>query len=202
MKIIVGLGNPGREYAATRHNVGFMVVNELARRASAEGTKKRSRSEIREGRLRNQKLVLVAPQTYMNLSGHAVREVINWYHAPLEDVLIVFDDMDIPFGQLRIRPSGTAGGHNGLKSIVEQLGTTEIPRLRVGIGRARTAARSHVLSHFSPEEERALPNLIQSVCDAIELWIVDGMSKSMNEINRKITPEPESTSPAPAKSKP
>jgi peptidyl-tRNA hydrolase, PTH1 family len=202
MKIIVGLGNPGREYAATRHNVGFIVVNELARRASAEGTKKRFRSEIREGRLRDQRIVLVAPQTYMNLSGHAVREVINWYHTPLEDVLIVFDDMDIPFGQLRIRPSGTAGGHNGLKSIVEQLGTTEIPRLRVGIGRARTAARSHVLSRFSPEEERALPDLSRSVCDAIELWIVDGMSKSMNEINRKIMPEPESPSPAPVEFKP
>jgi PTH1 family peptidyl-tRNA hydrolase len=202
MKIIVGLGNPGREYAATRHNVGFMVVNELARRANAEGTKKRFRSEIREGRLRDQRIVLVAPQTYMNLSGHAVREVINWYHASLEDVLIVFDDMDIPFGQLRIRPSGTAGGHNGLKSIVEQLGTTEIPRLRVGIGRARTAARSHVLSRFSPEEERALPDLIRTVCDAIELWIVDGMSKSMNVINRKISPEPESPSPAAAESKP
>jgi PTH1 family peptidyl-tRNA hydrolase len=202
MKIIVGLGNPGREYAATRHNVGFMVVNELARRAGAEGTKKRFRSEIREGRLRDQKIVLVAPQTYMNLSGHAVREVINWYHAPLEDVLIVFDDMDIPFGQLRIRPSGTAGGHNGLKSIVEQLGTTGIPRLRVGIGRARTAARSHVLSRFSAEEERALPDLIQSVSDAIELWIVDGMNQSMNEINRKISPEPELPTPAPTESKP
>jgi PTH1 family peptidyl-tRNA hydrolase len=202
MKVIVGLGNPGREYAATRHNVGFMVVNELARRASAEGARKRFRSEIREGRLRNHKLVLVAPQTYMNLSGHAVREAINWYHAPLEDVLIVFDDMDIPFGQLRIRSSGTAGGHNGLKSIVEQLGTTEIPRLRVGIGRSRNAARSHVLSRFSPEEERALPDLIRTACDAIELWIEDGMSKSMNEINRKVTPEAESTSRAPAESKP
>jgi peptidyl-tRNA hydrolase, PTH1 family len=196
MKIVVGLGNPGREYAATRHNIGFMVINELARRANAGGVKKRFRSEIAEGQLRGEKLVLVAPQTYMNLSGHAVREAINWYHTPLEDVLVVFDDMDLPFGQLRIRPSGTAGGHNGLKSIIEQLGTTEFPRLRAGISRGRSAAHSHVLSRFSPEEEKALPELIRSVADAIELWITDGTTAVMNQINRKVAP-PE---PSPAAS--
>lgn len=189
MKLIVGLGNPGREYAATRHNIGFMVVNELVRRASAEGMKKRFRSEIREGRLGGQKVVLLAPQTYMNLSGHAVREAANWYHVPIEDALIVFDDMDLPFGLLRLRPSGTAGGHNGLKSIIEQLGTTQIPRLRVGIGRGRSAARGHVLSRFSPEEEQALPGLIKAVCDAVEVWISSGITTAMNEINRKVSVE-------------
>ncbi len=186
MKLVVGLGNPGREYANTRHNIGFMAINELARRAAAEGTKKRFRSEIREGRLQNEKVILLAPQTYMNLSGHAVREAVNWYHVDIEDVMIVFDDMDLPFGQLRMRPSGTAGGHNGLKSIIEQVGTTQFPRLRVGIGRGRSAARSHVLSRFSPEEEKALPGLIQDVADAIEHWIAHGITATMNGVNRKL----------------
>jgi peptidyl-tRNA hydrolase, PTH1 family len=187
MKLVVGLGNPGREYAATRHNIGFMVINELARRAAAEGTKKRFRSEIREGRLQNEKVIFLAPQTYMNLSGHAVREAVNWYHVDIEDVMIVFDDMDLPFGQLRMRPSGTAGGHNGLKSIIEQLGTTHFPRLRIGIGRGRSAARSHVLSRFSSEEEKALPGLIKDVANAIEQWISDGITPTMNGVNRRVS---------------
>jgi PTH1 family peptidyl-tRNA hydrolase len=186
MKLVVGLGNPGREYASTRHNIGFMVLNELARRSSAEGTKKRFRSELKEGRLQGEKVVLIAPQTYMNLSGHAVREAINWYHVDIDDVMIVFDEMDLPFGQLRLRQSGTAGGHNGLKSIIEQLGTTEIPRLRIGIGRGKSAGRSHVLSRFSPDEEKALPGLISNVADAIEQWISEGITATMNGINRKV----------------
>jgi PTH1 family peptidyl-tRNA hydrolase len=186
MKLIVGLGNPGREYAATRHNIGFMVLNELARRSAAEGTKKRFRSELREGHLRGEKVVLVAPHTFMNLSGHAVREAVNWYHVDIEDVMIVFDDLDLPFGQLRMRPSGTAGGHNGLKSIIKQLGTTDIPRLRVGIGRGKSAARSHVLSRFSPEEEKELPGLISDVADAVESWISEGIVPTMNGVNRKV----------------
>jgi len=185
MRIIVGLGNPGREYASTRHNIGFMVVNELARRSSAEGAKKRFRSEIAEGRLHGEKIVLVAPQTYMNLSGHAVREAINWYHVTHEDLLIVFDDMDLPFGQLRLRDKGSAGGHNGLKSIIEQLGDTDVPRLRVGIGRGRSSATSHVLSRFSPDEEKALPDLIAKVADAVELWMTQGVAAAMNEVNQR-----------------
>jgi peptidyl-tRNA hydrolase, PTH1 family len=185
MRIIVGLGNPGREYASTRHNIGFMVVNELARRSGAEGAKKRFRSEIAEGRLHGEKIVLVAPQTYMNLSGHAVREAVNWYHVTHADLLIVFDDMDLPFGQLRLRDNGSAGGHNGLKSIIEQLGDTDVPRLRVGIGRGRSSATSHVLSRFSPDEEKALPDLIAKVTDAVELWMTQGVTAAMNEVNQR-----------------
>ena len=190
MRIVVGLGNPGREYAATRHNIGFMVINELARRSGAEGAKKRFRSEIAEGRLHGEKIVLVAPLTYMNLSGHAVREVVSWYHVSREDVLVVFDDMDLPFGQLRLRQSGSAGGHNGLKSIVEQLGGTDIPRLRVGIGRGRSSSTSHVLSKFSPEEEKALPELIAKVADAVELWMIEGVDTAMNAVNQRPKKEP------------
>jgi PTH1 family peptidyl-tRNA hydrolase len=185
MRIVVGLGNPGREYAATRHNLGFMVVDELARRAGASGGRKRFRSEVAEGTLAGQKLVLVKPQTYMNLSGHAVREAVNWYHVAREDVLVVLDDLDLPFAALRLRADGSAGGHNGLTSVLEQLGAKNVPRMRIGIGRGPSAARTQVLSRFSPEEERALPGLIEAAADCVALWIADGIIAAMNRCNRR-----------------
>ncbi len=188
MKIVVGLGNPGREYAATRHNLGFMVVDELARRAGAAGSRKRFRSVLAEGLLAGQKLVLVKPQTYMNLSGHAVREVVNWYHVTREDLLIVLDDLDLPFGALRLRPEGSPGGHNGLASIVEQLGSRAIPRLRIGIGRGPGGATAQVLSRFSPEESQALPALVASAADCAALWAEEGIVTAMNRCNRRDDP--------------
>lgn len=181
--VIVGLGNPGREYAATRHNFGFMIADELARRAGASGSKHRFKAEIAEGRLNGRKLVLVKPQTYMNLSGHAVREVAQWYRVPVERILIIVDDLDQPFGQIRLRAKGSAGGHNGLKSIFAQLGTTEVPRLRIGIGRTSSQAISHVLSRFSPEEQAALPGVIDEAADAAELWARKGIYEAMNLVN-------------------
>lgn len=181
--IIVGLGNPGRNYANTRHNLGFMVVDELARRTGAATSRKRFRSELIETRFADRKLVLVKPQTYMNESGHAVREVMSWYRADASQVLIIVDDLDLPFGQLRLRPGGSAGGHNGLKSIFEQTGRKEIPRLRIGIGRGPNQAKAHVLSHFAPSEQEHLPLLIESAADAAELWMTDGIVPAMNEIN-------------------
>ncbi|MGI9255128.1 MAG: aminoacyl-tRNA hydrolase, partial [Thermomicrobiales bacterium] len=132
MKIIAGLGNPGREYAKTRHNLGFMVVVELARRAGATGWKTRFKAELLDIVIGGEKIVLVKPQTYMNLSGHAIREAAAWYKVPRQDVLVILDELDIPFGATRMRPGGSAGGHNGLKSINEQLGGADVPRLRVG----------------------------------------------------------------------
>ena len=197
MRIVVGLGNPGREYAATRHNIGFMVADEVARRASTTGSRKRFRSEIAEGVIAGQKVVLIKPQTFMNLSGHATREVVNWYHAPLTDLLVVYDELDLGFGDLRLRASGSAGGHNGLRSIIEQLGTNEIPRLRIGIGRGRSSATSQVLSRFSPAEERELPDIIAAAADAVVCWIERGIVACMNEINRRPDPDPK-PKPAPA----
>lgn len=188
MKIVVGLGNPGREYANTRHNLGFMVVDELARRSAASGARKRFRSEISEGFLDGQKLVLVKPQTYMNLSGHAVREVVNWYHLTHEDVLIVLDDLDLPFGIGRLRSDGSAGGHNGLTSVVEQLGSRAVPRLRVGIGRGSGVATTQVLSRFSAEEEPALPGMVSEAADCAALWAAEGIVTAMNRCNRRETP--------------
>ncbi len=189
MRIVVGLGNPGREYAGTRHNLGFMVVDEIARRYGPANWRKRFRSEIGEVFVDAQKIVLVKPQTFMNLSGMAVREAINWYHVDRDEVIIVMDDLDTPFGSLRLREKGTAGGHNGLSSIIQQLGSNDVPRLKIGIGRGRSTASAHVLSRFSPDQERELPDLINQSADAVEIWIKDGIIAAMNQANRKIAPE-------------
>ena len=182
-RVVVGLGNPGRKYADTRHNLGFFVVDELARRTSAPTSRKRMQAEISETKLNGDRLVLVMPQTFMNDSGLAVREIVRWYKVPLEDLLIIVDDLDLPFGQMRIRARGSAGGHNGLKSIFQQLGTQEIPRLRVGIGRGGNHAIAHVLSRFSPEEREALPAVIDRAADAVELCATEGILRAMDQTN-------------------
>lgn len=185
MKIVVGLGNPGREYAATRHNLGFMVVDELFRRLSGTALRARFRSELAEATCAGEKVILVKPQTYMNLSGTAVREVAHWYRVAAEDVLVVLDDLDLPFGSNRLRPSGSAGGHNGLSSIIEQLGTAEVPRLRVGIGRSAAAARAQVLSRFSSEEAAELPAIVQRSAECCLVWLEEGIITAMNRCNQK-----------------
>lgn len=194
-RIIVGLGNPGRNYANTRHNLGFMVVDELARRSGESKPRKRFRSELIDTRLANEKVVLIKPQTYMNKSGHAVRELLNWYRAEADQMLIVVDDLDLPFGQIRLRSGGSAGGHNGLKSIIEQTGKQDIPRLRLGIGRGPHQAKAHVLSHFAPDEQRHLPMLVDVAADATELWLRDGITTAMNQVNgqKSVLPEPQKT---------
>lgn len=187
VKVVVGLGNPGQEYARTRHNVGFMVLDRLKRDLETPSVKHRFKAEITEGRRNGAKLALVAPQTYMNLSGQSVREVKQWHHLANDDLLVVYDDMDLPFGTLRMRASGSSGGHNGLKSISEQLGAQDIPRLRVGIGRGRSST-GHVLSRFSPEEAEVLPELIERAAAAVWSWGDRGIIPTMNEVNA--TPEP------------
>lgn len=182
-KVVVGLGNPGRQYAQTRHNFGFFVVDEMAKRTSAPSSRKRMNAEISEARYGDDRLILVMPQTYMNASGVAVREIMRWYKVEPEDVLVVVDDLDLRFGQIRLRPRGSAGGHNGLKSIFKEIGTQEIPRLRLGIGRSGDRAVAHVLSRFSPEEQEALPGLVDEAADAVELWLERGIIEAMNLIN-------------------
>ena len=184
MKIVVGLGNPGREYAATRHNLGFMVVDELARRLSAGDRRSRFRSLVSEAFDSGQKVALVKPQTFMNLSGSAVREVVHWYKTPLTELLVVVDDLDLPFGAVRLRGGGGSGGHNGLKSIIAELGTEEFSRMRVGIGRGPGHATRQVLTRFSPEEERLLPDLIRNSADCVLEWERMGIINAMNRCNR------------------
>ena len=185
MRIVVGLGNPGREYADTRHNIGFMVLAELARRNSAKAERSRFRAELTEYFMNGEKIILVAPQTYMNLSGVAVNQVVNWYRVPIEQMLVIYDEIDLPLGQLRMRETGSAGGHNGLKSIIQELGTNKITRLRVGIGRGPGTAVAHVLSRFNPMEQQAVPDLITRAADAVELWIKEGSIAAMNAVNQR-----------------
>lgn len=183
VQLIVGLGNPGTKYAETRHNAGFFVVDELAKRLGNPGWKKRFRAEVAEVRLDDRRLVLLKPQTYMNDSGLSVREAINWYRVPRDRVLIVVDDLDQPFGQLRVRAKGSAGGHNGLKSIFAETGSQDYPRLRIGIGRGPHQTISHVLSRFSPEERAELDVVIGKAAAAVEFWSRNGTLETMNEFN-------------------
>jgi PTH1 family peptidyl-tRNA hydrolase len=185
VKIVVGLGNPGREYASTRHNIGFMIVDELSRRLGMRDSRTRFRALLSEGFDNAQKLVLVKPQTYMNLSGISVREAASWYKTPVEDLLVVADDIDLPFGVLRMRAQGSSGGHNGLKSIIAELGTDEVPRLRIGVGRGRGDATRQVLTRFTVEEETALPEIVDAAVECVLVWERQGIIAAMNHCNRR-----------------
>jgi PTH1 family peptidyl-tRNA hydrolase len=183
MKAIVGLGNPGNQYAGTRHNIGFMVIDRLAALHGAPAPKSRFKSLVTEITIGTEKVVLLKPQTYMNLSGDAVRLMGSWYKLYADEILIVLDELDLGFGTLRLRERGSAGGHNGLASIIQQLGTNEFPRMRVGIGRGRSSATAQVLSKFSPDEQRELPFVVESAVDACTLWLQEGAVTAMNKIN-------------------
>lgn len=183
MKAIVGLGNPGNQYAGTRHNIGFMVIDRLAGAYSAPPSKTRFKSLVTEITIGTEKVVLLKPQTFMNLSGDAVRLMGSWYKLYADEILIVLDELDLPFGALRLRERGSAGGHNGLASVIQQLGTNEFPRLRVGIGRGRSSATTQVLSKFSPDQQRALPSVIEDAAEACRVWVSDGAVVAMNKVN-------------------
>jgi peptidyl-tRNA hydrolase, PTH1 family len=184
LKLIVGLGNPGREYSETRHNLGFQVVEELARRYRVKlrnDTKRRARvakiGDIGDG-------VLVAqPTTFMNLSGWAVRDVASFHKVVPQDLLIVVDDADLPLGRLRIRAGGSAGGHNGLKSIIQELGTAEFPRLRIGVGRQAGELKNHVLGRFDAEEKVQVGAAVERAADAAELFARENILAAMNRFN-------------------
>jgi peptidyl-tRNA hydrolase, PTH1 family len=183
VKIVVGLGNPGQKYEKTRHNVGFAVVDEIVQRLDAGAPRDRFRSFVWETRLGRSRVILVKPQTYMNLSGTAVQQVVNWYKADQANLIVAYDDVDLDFGTLRLRERGSAGGHNGLRSIVETLGTTDVPRLRIGIGRGSHATAAHVLSGFSTAESRELPAIIERAADGLMIWLEEGPIAAMNKLN-------------------
>ncbi len=185
MKVVVGLGNPGSTYAGTRHNIGWLVVDTLAERAGWSGRgRQRDSSSVVMGRFRGLDVTLVKPLTYMNESGKAVRKVLAREHAPLTDLLIVADDFALPFGKLRFREGGGAGGHNGLGSVIEELGTEKFSRLRIGIGDPARNGRDHVLSKFEPDERQRLDELLGAAADAVEAWARDGTSKAANAFNK------------------
>lgn len=181
MKLIVGLGNPGAEYARTRHNAGFMVVDRLATLHGLTGPKSKFHAGVLEGSIAGHKCVLMQPMTYMNRSGLSVGEAVAFHKLPLEDVLVVVDDVALPVGRLRLRAGGSAGGHNGLADIERALGTAEYPRLRIGIDPpGRVPQKDYVLGRFSPEQVLKLDPLLDIACRTIESWITDGIAKAMS----------------------
>jgi PTH1 family peptidyl-tRNA hydrolase len=184
VKLVVGLGNPGSKYARTRHNIGWQAIDRVADRAGWSGRgRQRDASSVVGGRYKGLDLTLVKPLTYMNDSGLAVRKVLAREHAPLGDLLVVADDFALPFGKLRFREGGGHGGHNGLRSIIDELGNEKFSRLRVGIGDPEHSGADHVLSTFRPDEVARLDELLDTVADAIEAWGHEGTSKAANRYN-------------------
>ena len=186
--LLIGLGNPGREYRDNRHNFGFMVIDRLIVRLNARGMKVQSKAIVTTATYEGRKLILAKPQTYMNLSGQSAQGLLNFYKLPVENMLIAHDDLDIPFGSIRIRPKGGPGGQGGMASTIEQLGTKDFPRLRLGIGRppGRMDPADYVLQNFSREEMKFLSEIVDRAADAALTFVVDGLNKAMNKYNGSI----------------
>ncbi|HEY9751444.1 MAG TPA: aminoacyl-tRNA hydrolase [Coleofasciculaceae cyanobacterium] len=191
-QLIVGLGNPGAKYDRTRHNIGFEAINALAQAWQIPLTDHtKFHGQFGEGLATgSHKIRLLKPLTYMNRSGQSIRAVLDWYKLSPESVLVIYDEMDLPVGRIRLRLSGSAGGHNGMKSIIAHLGTQNFPRLRIGIGSAREIhpnqdTVSHVLGRFSPDEGRVMAEVIHQVVNAVELSIRQGVEKAMSLYNNR-----------------
>lgn len=183
MKLIVGLGNPGKRYDGTRHNVGFDVIDLLAKAPGVDGFASKFKAEIAEAREGDEKVLLVKPQTFMNLSGQAVRQICDFYHADANDVLVICDDVNLPLGKLRFRTKGTHGGHNGLRDVQAHLGTTEYSRLRIGVGGTDEDLSDHVLGRFRPSEQMVMADAELRAAQAAALWIRQGAQACMNQYN-------------------
>ena len=184
MKLLVGLGNPGPKYAGTRHNVGFGVIDYLAAAPGTSAFRERFEAQVAERQEGAETVLLVKPLTFMNLSGRAVRAVLDFYKLPVEQLLVVCDDFNLPLGKLRIRPKGSHGGQNGLRNIQEQLGTDAYARLRIGVGQPGTGeAVDHVLGRFKPGERTAAEDSIARAAQAAVVWVTAGLEECMNRFN-------------------
>jgi peptidyl-tRNA hydrolase, PTH1 family len=189
-RLIVGLGNPGAKYEQTRHNIGFLAIESLARTWQINLSENRKFQGIAgEGiAVKGLKVLLLKPTTFMNLSGQSIRAVMDWYKLKPEEVLVVYDEMDLPLGKLRLRQSGSAGGHNGMKSAIAHLNSQNFPRLRIGIGREKSdegEVISHVLGRFSQAETKVMNEVLRLVADAIELSLKQGIPKAMSLYNNR-----------------
>ena len=184
-RIIVGLGNPGKQYADNRHNVGFHVVDKLAEKYGLKFNKMLNRGIAAIGEIEGRRVVLLKPQTFMNESGVCVSPTFKFYKTDPSNLLIIYDELDIPFAQLRLRKSGSAGGHNGMRSIISKIVTQDFPRLRVGIGRppGRKEAATHVLADFTRDEVIAMRDVHDRAIAGIVLWLNEGIDKAMNKVN-------------------
>lgn len=187
MTVLIGLGNPGLQYADTRHNVGFMVIDKLAHDYTINVTRFKHRAFIGEGLIQGKKVMLVKPQTFMNLSGESVREIIQFYKIPLENIIVIFDDIDLPPGAVRIREKGSAGGHNGMKNIINQLGSDQFLRIKIGIGEKPPGwdLADYVLSKFSKDDLPLVSSAIEKAAKGAELILSDGVKEAMNQTNQK-----------------
>ena len=186
--LLIGLGNPGREYKDTRHNFGFMLIDRIAVRLNARGMKVQSKAIVMTSAYEERKLILAKPQTFMNLSGQSVQGLAHFYKVPFTNMMILSDDLDIPFGTIRIRGSGGPGGQRGLSSILEKLGTKEVPRLRLGIGRppGRMDPAAYVLQNFSRDEMQTLSEVLDHGTEAVFAFVTHGLNKAMNEFNGSV----------------
>lgn len=186
MKIMVGLGNPGKQYEHTRHNVGFDVIDELSRRFNIPLDQSKLKGLYGIGFYKGEKVLLLKPLTYMNLSGESIRAVMDYYDIDLEDLLVIYDDLDLPVGKIRLRQKGSAGGHNGIKSTVAHLGTQQFNRIRMGIDRPQNgmSVPDYVLGKFHKEEQSQVQDVIQKSADACEAWLERPFIQVMNDFNQ------------------
>lgn len=185
MKVIVGLGNPGTKFTTTRHNIGFIVIDELAHRFGLKQYKQKFNSYYEMITVNGEKVILVKPLTYMNLSGEAVKPLLNFFKAEIDDLLVIYDDLDLPVGKLRLRTKGSAGGHNGIKSIIQHIGTQEFKRIRIGVGRPPSymSVPDYVLQSFDKSEEADVVTAIKKAADACEDWLSKPFIDVMNKHN-------------------
>lgn len=191
MKLIVGLGNPGYEYHLTPHNLGFMAVDRLAEICRAEFSRREARARIASARLHGEQVILAKPQTFMNLSGGSVSGLLRSLDVPMEDLIVLVDDVDLPLGSLRIRSKGSAGGHNGLKSVIDALETDIFTRIRMGAGPENPAEDlvAYVLSPFRERDQKVVAEMIDRAVEAVRMILKEGVEKTMNLFNRKVQAE-------------
>jgi len=186
MYVIVGLGNPGSKYAGTRHNIGFEVINYLSALYKININKVKFKAILGEGIIQGEKVILVKPQTYMNLSGESVRDIKEWYKIPNENIIIIYDDISLETGKLRIRAKGSAGGHNGIKSIIYQLNSDVFPRIKIGVGQPSHAdydLADYVLGRFEKEEQEVITEAVKKAADAVAVILSAGINHAMNKFN-------------------
>jgi PTH1 family peptidyl-tRNA hydrolase len=185
MYLIAGLGNPGKQYFATRHNIGFSAIDYISQKYDIDVSKIKHKGLIGEGRIANERVVLLKPQTYMNLSGESVSAAAAWYKIPNDKIIILYDDISLPVGKLRIRTKGSAGGHNGIKSIIAHLNSDVFGRMKIGVGAPdeHVDLANHVLGHISKEEQTVLFDVLGKTCDAVAEYIANGAQSAMNKYN-------------------
>ena len=188
MKLIIGLGNPGKKYDDTRHNIGFAFLECLAHKHNIKINKSECKALTGVGRIAGEQVVLAKPQTFMNLSGESVKSLVAKYKCKIDDVLVVFDDISLDVGRMRVRAKGSAGGHNGIKSIIYQLQSEDFPRLKIGVGGKPFEGMDladHVLGRFSKDDMKIMTDMIPDVCDCIELMLEGNMQQAMNRYNQR-----------------